>query len=101
MTNNDNEFCHDLNYSHNVKLALLAIMQMRTAQKNLVHIERLCANQEKIVSFDAKLTLHPVNINKEMNHVLKQMYIYRMMQKSEDFKTAYLGNLKQDAGKIK
>lgn len=94
MTNNDNELCYDQDFNHNMKVTLLAIMRMRTAQKNLEHIERLCANQEKIVSFDSRLSLRPANVNKDMNGVLKQLYIYRMMQKSKDFKIMCLSSEK-------
>jgi hypothetical protein len=90
MTKNDDEFCFNQNPSHNMKVALLAIMQMRTAQKNLAHIERLCANQDEMVNFNAQQPHRPANFNREMTNIIKQIYVYQMMQKSEEFRITYL-----------
>lgn len=93
MPDNDQFSLDNQDISHNIKVALLAVMRMRSAQSNLDGaLERMCANQKKMVNFNAKLYFWPANKNQQMNNILSQICIYQMMQKSEEFKKTYLSS---------
>lgn len=91
MTDKDTFSLQNQDISHNLKMALLAVMQMRASQRNLDDaIRRMCTNQKKTVSFNAeKMYFRPANINRKMGFVERQIYIYNMMQKSEEFRLLY------------
>jgi hypothetical protein len=91
MTEND-DFCLDnQDISDNMKKALLAVMRMRSSNRNKHGVlEKLCANQSKIIDFNAQLSFTAANQSRKMNHTLEQIYIYQLMKKSEAFKKLYL-----------
>lgn len=90
MTDDDHPTFCPKTISSLVDLALSELERICNYEQHFSALVRLSTKQNQIIDFDhSNPRSQAANSNRKMSGIIRQLYIYQMMQKSEEFKKMY------------